>query len=343
MTSAQVPSRIAMPCPFGGFGTENITPIQNLSGTDVNFPDGFPAIYGAPVDNNGRFVTRKEMNSIGRLASLNEFYRRCGGINTFDPDFCAAIGGYPKGAILEVVNGTQIARVMSLLDDNKIDFRGITPTHEQAGAGITAGRIDGISWILCNQEDGDVQKDRNVFDDEKIVIGNSTTASNFGIFTSNYSGLMRIKVEQGGVPGPSGNGRGYSGYTEYAPSPSSVSTSGWAGTAICIKPFNTLQEAASATMPTVSDITTSGWNCVYNNNLLRISGESYQQVWNTSSPSQIILDTSKFYVICVCLGYAQLYYQISSYQHSDGRRSGYYIASNTSGGSTIKISISSQS
>lgn len=150
MTSAQVPSRIAMPCPFGGFGTENITPIQNLSGADVNFPDGFPAIYGAPVDNNGRFVTRKEMNAIGNLASNDLFYHKCGGLNTFDAAFCAAVGGYPRGAILEYVAGTQIYNVMSLVDNNKVDFTGAD--HSSDGTGISTGAVDGVNWTYCNKD-----------------------------------------------------------------------------------------------------------------------------------------------------------------------------------------------
>ena len=120
MTSSQIPSRIAMPCPFGGFGSNNITPIKTVTGTDVNFPDGFPSAYGAPTDTDGKFVTRKEMNAIGNLASNDLFYHKCGGLNTFDAAFCAAVGGYPRGAILEYVAGTQIYNVMSLIDNNYI-------------------------------------------------------------------------------------------------------------------------------------------------------------------------------------------------------------------------------
>ena len=152
MTSSQIPSRIAMPCPFGGFGSDNITPIKTVTGTDINFPDGFPSAYGAPTDTSGKFVTRKEMNAIGNLASNDLFYHKCGGLNTFDADFCASIGGYPKGAVLEYLMGNQLYYVMSLKDNNKIDFTGKTPTSSQSDAGITSGGVDSINWVFCNTE-----------------------------------------------------------------------------------------------------------------------------------------------------------------------------------------------
>ena len=150
MTSAQVPSRIAMPCPFGGFGTENITPIQNLSGADVNFPDGFPSIYGAPVDNNGRFVTRKEMNAIGNLASNDLFYHKCGGLNTFDADFCVNIGGYPKGAVLDYLVGFELKKVVSLTENNKFCFTGEELSEDQISEGLKVGKVDNINWAYLN-------------------------------------------------------------------------------------------------------------------------------------------------------------------------------------------------
>lgn len=175
MTSSQIPSRIAMPCPFGGFGTTNITPIQTATGSDVNFPDGFPSVYGAPTGNNGKFVTRKEMNAIGNLASNDLFYHKCGGLNTFDAEFCAQIGGYPAGAVLDYINGSQISKVMSLIDNNTFNF-------------IDNG-IDGINWMLCNQD----RPSAFIFSDNSI-----TTSSGFttlGTFVANRSGVISTNFD----------------------------------------------------------------------------------------------------------------------------------------------------
>lgn len=138
-----------MPCPFGGFGTDNIEEIATISGgNNVNFLDGFPGAYGAPSSNNGKFVSRKEMNAIGNLASKDLFYHKCGGLNTFDPQFCAAIDGYPKGAVLQYAVANQIFEVMSLVENNTIDF-----TNSNSGvSGITNGSVDGINWVYCNKE-----------------------------------------------------------------------------------------------------------------------------------------------------------------------------------------------
>ena len=188
MTSAQVPSRIAMSCPFGGFGTENITPIQNLSGADVNFPDGFPAIYGAPVDNNGRFVTRKEMNAIGNLASNDLFYHKCGGLNTFDADFCVNIGGYPKGAVLDYLVGFELKKVVSLTENNKFCFTGEELSEDQISEGLKVGKVDNINWAYLNHP----------FISGELFSGGFSIRNGFTTiftFVSPKSGTLNITVE----------------------------------------------------------------------------------------------------------------------------------------------------
>lgn len=157
MTSDKIPSRIVMPCPFGGFGNDNIVQIGSVSGTDMNYPDGFPSAYGAPTENNGKFVLRKEMNALGKAATNDLFYHKCGGLNTFDADFCAAVGGYPNGAVLQMVDGYSIRSVMSLVDNNKACFTGQTLTDAQKNAGLTNGSVDSVSWIYLNEKTDDFE------------------------------------------------------------------------------------------------------------------------------------------------------------------------------------------
>ena len=145
------PKRKSMPCPFGGGNDANITPIEMVSSQNVNFYDGFPSVYGAPSANNGKFVTRKEMNAIGNLASNDLFYHKCGGLNTFDPEFALKIGGYANGAVLQALIGNDIVYVRSLVDNNKVDFTG-SATQDQVNAGIINGRIDGVNWVKCNSD-----------------------------------------------------------------------------------------------------------------------------------------------------------------------------------------------
>ena len=175
MTSAQVPSRIAMPCPFGGFGSKNITPIKTVTGSVVNFPDGFPSTYGAPTDTSGQFVTRKEMNAIGNLASNDLFYHKCGGLNTFDAAFCAQIGGYPKGAVLDYINGNQISQIISIIDNNTIN--------------VLNDGVDGINWIFANKDRAQL----NLFEDKSINSMSGFTT--IGAFVAPSSGVVSVNFD----------------------------------------------------------------------------------------------------------------------------------------------------
>ena len=147
-----MPSRLYIPQPFAsgdGSVIADLTPIDTISGDKVNFVDGFPSVYGSPTSQGGKLMTRGEMNAIGHLASVNEYYRRCGGINTFDPELAMKIGGYPRGAVLEIIEDLDYHKVVSLVDDNKVDFNGDTLTEQQIAAGITLGSIDGVNWAYC--------------------------------------------------------------------------------------------------------------------------------------------------------------------------------------------------
>ena len=178
MTSSQIPSRIAMPCPFGGFGSNNITPIKTVTGTDVNFPDGFPSAYGAPTDTSGKFVTRKEMNAIGNLASNDLFYHKCGGLNTFDAAFCAQIGGYPKGAVLKMLgDNNTVFDVISLVDNNTFDF--------------TENGIDNEHWKYMNLNIGDPSLDDTVF---QWAGTHSEGVIQIGTFVAPKTGTLRVST-----------------------------------------------------------------------------------------------------------------------------------------------------
>ena len=153
MTRENMPSRLHIPCPFAGASGATLTPIDVSAGSTVNFEEGFPANYSDPV--NGKLVSRGEMNAIGNLASVNEFYYRAGGINTFDPEWCMANDGYPRGAVLEILEGEiNYHKVVSLVDNNKVDFNNDTLTQAQINAGITiAGTIDNVNWAYVSELD----------------------------------------------------------------------------------------------------------------------------------------------------------------------------------------------
>lgn len=111
----------------------DVDPVSN----DVNFVEGFTAAFSAPTSQNGRYVTRQEMNAIGHLASVNEFKRQVGGIVTYNPTLATKIGGYPKYAVLEYLNGLNYYRVISLVENNLVNF--------------TEVGVDGVNWAFCEQ------------------------------------------------------------------------------------------------------------------------------------------------------------------------------------------------
>lgn len=127
--------RIAMPKPFAHDGL--ITPIVDIGDSThpVNFADGFPSEYSAPHSQGGKYVTRGEFNAIGNLATRNDFYRACGGLNTFDADFASKIRGYPKDAVLQLLDNNVLKYVISLVDNNKVNFNAVG--------------VDGVNWKFC--------------------------------------------------------------------------------------------------------------------------------------------------------------------------------------------------
>lgn len=150
MKAENFPSRLAMPVPFANDSDALATILdsQDSSGQAVNFRDGFPPAYSTPKSNGGKLVTRGEINALGNLASRNDYYRMCGGLNTFNQEFAKKIGGYAKGAVLQIFDGNVVKNVVSLVDDNLVDYTSPVEVID----GIIAGSVDGINWAFCDHE-----------------------------------------------------------------------------------------------------------------------------------------------------------------------------------------------
>ena len=146
MTQADIPSRIVIPSAFAAKSTK-VLPNGSMDseGNVVNFADGFPSVYGCPSGGNGKFVTREEMNALGKIATLDHYIRACGGVFQFDPHFACAKGGYARGAILDCLEGMNYSRVISLVDNNLVDYTGGDPITENGHTTIS-GSVDGINW-----------------------------------------------------------------------------------------------------------------------------------------------------------------------------------------------------
>lgn len=131
-------SPIVMPEPFAESGSKTLPANTQNDASGFSFPLGFSGSYSSPKSKNGKYVTRAQMNAIGNLATHNDFYRRCGGLNTFDSVFADKIGGYPSGAVLDYIIGDKLFKIMSMIDNNMV-----APSDQS---------IDGGTWIFMNQD-----------------------------------------------------------------------------------------------------------------------------------------------------------------------------------------------
>ncbi len=187
MTASDMPSRIAMPCPFAKNGT--LGTIDNTSSTNMNYSDGFPTVYGAPSANSGKFVTRGEINRLGNIATNDMFYLKCGGLNTYDANFAQTIGGYPKGAVvIYLTEARELFYAISLVDNN---LANLNETHN-----------DNVNWAYLNQDDAKADTNASVdiatlsFGGFNTVVsysaGSFSAASNstVNLFKSKYTGSL---------------------------------------------------------------------------------------------------------------------------------------------------------
>ena len=272
MTSAQVPSRIAIKRPFAESGF--ITPIQDTSGDSVNYQQGFPSIYGVPASEGGKYVGRGEINAIGNVATNDLFYHKCGGINTFDAAFAAKVGGYPKGAVLQYLNGNYIYDVISLIDNNMFDF-------------VASNTIDGANWAYCNKETSS--------SDRILVVESSTTVN-----ANNSQGLLLgvFKAPKNGFIVFEGN---YTVNTQVV----TKATKTNAGFAVALYDLG----ASYTTIPTLTAETLKNWKAIYTASTYCPKTQSPNSVFSATvsftlsvTPITDILTYGNFYAIAALCG-----------------------------------------
>ena len=272
MTSAQVPSRIAIKRPFAESGL--ITPIQDASGDSVNYPQGFPSIYGVPASEGGKYVGRGEINAIGNVATNDLFYHKCGGINTFDAAFAEKVGGYPKGAVLQYLNGNYIYDVISLIDNNMFDF-------------ASSNTIDGANWAYCNKETSS--------SDRILVVESSTTVN-----ANNSQGLLLgvFKAPKNGFIVFEGN---YTVNTQVGVSADGTN----AGFAVALYDLG----ASYTTIPTLTAETLKNWKAIDTASTYCPKTQSPKSVFSATvsftlsvTPITDILTYGNFYAIAALCG-----------------------------------------
>lgn len=125
-------------------GTNVSSVVDDASASEMNFETGMVAKpeYNQQGQNVGNKVLVGDFNLIGKMGCNANLFRLMGGVRTFDSAFCAKIGGYPKGAQLELLvepsgsGNYALRKVLSLVENNTYDF-------------VTNG-VDDEHWTYCD-------------------------------------------------------------------------------------------------------------------------------------------------------------------------------------------------
>ena len=109
----------AMSFAQNGDKTENIPTSESQSA--MNWPTGFPKIFSKPLEEQGKFVKREDMNAILYALSNAIMFTQRGGLVSFDQNLCNAINGYPLGARLWFTDSSNNIRMIeSTQPDNTV-------------------------------------------------------------------------------------------------------------------------------------------------------------------------------------------------------------------------------
>lgn len=109
MQSSNVPSKF--PIPFansaGGLYTRTIPQASQIGLQDgaASLTDGFPPKCFVPVASGGTPPFGKDFNGLLKQVTQWNQWQQAGGPIVYDSSFQSAIGGYPMGAIIEIVAG----------------------------------------------------------------------------------------------------------------------------------------------------------------------------------------------------------------------------------------------
>lgn len=136
-------------------------PERDQSTNQFCYDMGFPQITMRPYLQGGLPPRGLDMNTVLNLITQHLYQLQEGGKYTFDQDVSDAIGGYPKGAWLNVYTGDRVVTVESLIPNNTYNF----VTHPEY--------IDGVRWDYLSQTLGDTNLANALVQQNLSVVGNA--------------------------------------------------------------------------------------------------------------------------------------------------------------------------
>ncbi len=194
------------PLPFANSGAKNTIPTPATGTGKASFTEGFPAVTMMPIVAGGIPPEGKDFNGILYDITTHTVWVNAGGQYQFDAALSTAIGGYPKGMVLQNNAGTGAS--VSAVDNNTTDFNttpGSIGTLWMPWAGDT---LQNASIIWCGTSGGsaNVQTFTPTPAVSAYVAGQTFSGiagfTNTGSLTINISGLGAILVKKDSTTGP---------------------------------------------------------------------------------------------------------------------------------------------
>ena len=210
-----------LPCPFAAEKTGMDFPTSASGGNSAtNYETGVPQKY-SPQEKDASLMPLKDFNRLGNLATRELFFRRCGGIHTFDEVFSEENLGYAKGALLHYVNSDAkiFKPVESQESDNDLNFvadpavidaevrkpsdsESATPRVLWKSVGHVYGLAEGLAHFGVDfSRRQDLPTGTSVAEDSLVLIGSN--AWERGIWDTpsgiNYAKILAILVGAGDI------------------------------------------------------------------------------------------------------------------------------------------------
>lgn len=134
-----------IPVPFAKNGEKNTIPqtVSDQSSNQASYSAGFPPVTMVPRASGGKPPQGRDMNGILYELSSNIQYLNAGGQARFNQDFCAAIGGYPKGAVLQSNDGTKswVSSIDNNTDDPNVNVQNWEVYGGGEGINVATSRV----------------------------------------------------------------------------------------------------------------------------------------------------------------------------------------------------------
>lgn len=132
--------------PFADSGAKNAISVSSAS-PQASYTDGFPPVTLLPIPSGGVPPDGKDFNGIFFDITTHTLWLNAGGQYLFDSALSTAIGGYPKGMVLQ--SNDNLSSYISTVNSNTTDFN-TTPSdnwvpYAGANAVITPQKL----YFMC--------------------------------------------------------------------------------------------------------------------------------------------------------------------------------------------------